>query len=155
MPSVGKLPQAQAVRELNKVGLKVNIDEENSDTVRDGFAIRTVPREGTLVTRNTREAVRQRRPVEGRGAKRGRSVPRVGRAAARQRRPRGGGERGGIDQRENEVLSQIPAAGSRVDKGTRVTITVSTGRPKVDVPDVAGSRRRLRPPSCDAPVSTP
>jgi serine/threonine-protein kinase len=139
VPSVEKLPQAQAVRELNKVGLKVNIDEENSDTVRDGLAIRTVPREGTLVTRNTRV-----RLFVSAGPSKVEVPDVVGlsRESAEQLLGNTGLEvavnEEESDQRENEVLSQDPGGGSRVVKGTRVTITVSTGRPKVDVPDVTG-----------------
>src|SRR3712207_7859561 len=40
--------------ELNRVDLKVTLDEEFSDTVRRGVAIRTVPKEGTEVERGTR-----------------------------------------------------------------------------------------------------
>jgi eukaryotic-like serine/threonine-protein kinase len=36
------------------------------------------------------------------------------------------------------VVSQDPGAGTRTDKGNPVTILVSTGLPKVDVPDVRG-----------------
>ncbi len=36
------------------------------------------------------------------------------------------------------VFGQDPSAGTRVDSGSTVTLTVSTGKPKVDVPDVVG-----------------
>jgi beta-lactam-binding protein with PASTA domain len=36
------------------------------------------------------------------------------------------------------VISQSPAAGTGVARGETVTITVSTGRPQVAVPDVTG-----------------
>jgi serine/threonine-protein kinase len=42
------------------------------------------------------------------------------------------------DVPEGDVISQSPGAGTRVTRGDRVTITVSTGRPQVDVPDVVG-----------------
>jgi eukaryotic-like serine/threonine-protein kinase len=42
------------------------------------------------------------------------------------------------DVPEGDVVSQSPGAGARVTRGDRVTITVSTGRPQVDVPDVVG-----------------
>jgi serine/threonine-protein kinase len=38
------------------------------------------------------------------------------------------------------VVSQDPGAGTRTDKGNPVTIIVSTGLPKVDVPDVRGDQ---------------
>jgi serine/threonine-protein kinase len=40
------------------------------------------------------------------------------------------------------VISQDPAAGTQVDDGSRVTITVSTGIEKVSVPNVVGLNRR-------------
>ncbi len=53
------------------------------------------------------------------------------------------------DQPEDEVIAQDPAAGTRLDKGERVTITVSEGKQQVDVPNVVGlseadARRVLR-----------
>ncbi|MGE5274463.1 MAG: Stk1 family PASTA domain-containing Ser/Thr kinase [Verrucomicrobiota bacterium] len=41
---------------------------------------------------------------------------------------------------ETMVVSQDPGAGTRTDKGNPVTIVVSTGLPKVDVPDVRGDQ---------------
>jgi beta-lactam-binding protein with PASTA domain len=40
-----------------------------------------------------------------------------------------------------QVFKQDPAAGVRLDKGSKVDIYVSTGPPKVDVPDVTGESR--------------
>ena len=61
------------------------------------------------MTRNTCEAVRQRRPVEGRGA----DVVGLSRESAEQQLGNAGLEvavnEEESDQRENEVLSQIPA----------------------------------------------
>ncbi|MBA2505511.1 MAG: serine/threonine protein kinase [Thermoleophilaceae bacterium] len=42
------------------------------------------------------------------------------------------------DQPEGTVIAQDPAAGEKIDKGSRVTITVSKGEQPVDVPDVEG-----------------
>jgi len=41
---------------------------------------------------------------------------------------------------ETFVISQDPSAGTRTDKGNPVTIVVSTGLPKVDVPGVVGDQ---------------
>jgi eukaryotic-like serine/threonine-protein kinase len=41
---------------------------------------------------------------------------------------------------ETYVVSQDPSAGTRTDKGNPVTIVVSTGLPKVDVPGVVGDQ---------------
>ena len=42
------------------------------------------------------------------------------------------------DKPSDEVVSQDPAAGTEVDAGSRITITVSTGPEQVEVPDVVG-----------------
>ena len=39
---------------------------------------------------------------------------------------------------EGQVFAQDPAAGTRVDEGSTVRITVSSGQPPVDVPDLVG-----------------
>ena len=46
------------------------------------------------------------------------------------------------EEPEDDVISQNPAAGTEVDRGTTVTITVSTGIERVSVPDVTGLSRR-------------
>ncbi|HEY1357236.1 MAG TPA: Stk1 family PASTA domain-containing Ser/Thr kinase [Thermoleophilaceae bacterium] len=139
VPSVEKLPQAQAISELNKVHLKVNLDQEHSDTVREGFAIRTVPKEGTLVTRNTRV-----RLFVSSGPSRV-TVPDVvglDRDSAQKQLDDAGlavtVQQEESDKTPDQVLSQDPPAGSHVAKGSRVTLTISKSKPKVTVPDVVG-----------------
>jgi eukaryotic-like serine/threonine-protein kinase len=44
------------------------------------------------------------------------------------------------DVAEGDVISQDPAGGSEVARGSSVTITVSTGKPQVTVPDVVGMK---------------
>jgi serine/threonine-protein kinase len=46
------------------------------------------------------------------------------------------------EEPEDDVISQNPAGGTEVDRGTTVTITVSTGIERVSVPNVAGLSRR-------------
>ncbi len=139
VPSVEKLPQAQAVRDLNKAGLKVNLDREHSDTVKQGFAIRTVPKEGTLVTRDTRV-----RLFVSSGPSRVEVPDVVGLAKdSAQKQLDDAGLEVAVseqtsDKPEDEVLAQSPTGGSSVAKGTRVTITVSRGKAKVTIPDVVG-----------------
>ena len=53
------------------------------------------------------------------------------------------------DEPEDEVIAQSPAAGTKLDKDERVTITVAEGREQVDVPNLVGlseedARRVLR-----------
>jgi beta-lactam-binding protein with PASTA domain len=139
IPSVSGLPQEQAVKDLNQAGFKVNLDNEASDSVREGFAIRTVPREGTLVERGERitlfvstgpELVTvpdvvglSRDSAESRITQEGLDV------AVREQES---------DEREDEVIAQDPGGGAEIERGATVTITVSTGREQVDVPAVTG-----------------
>jgi beta-lactam-binding protein with PASTA domain/tRNA A-37 threonylcarbamoyl transferase component Bud32 len=139
VPSVERLPQERAIKELNKVGLKVNLDTVPSDTVEQGFAIRTVPREGQPVERGTRVRLfvssgPERVPVP--------DVVGLSRESAEaELRAQGLGvavQEQESDEREDVVIGQDPGAGTRVRRGQRVTITVSVGRVKVDVPNVVG-----------------
>ena len=139
VPSVERLPLERAIHELNKVDLKVNVDREASDDVRRGHAIRTVPREGAEVQRGTRV-----RLFVSSGAEQI-AVPDVvglSRTSAESKLESEGldvvVEQQESDEPEDEVIGQEPPAGTRVDKGSRVTIVVSQGREKVDVPNVVG-----------------
>jgi serine/threonine-protein kinase len=139
VPPVDKLRQGQAIRELEDAGLEVTLDREFSDTVRDDFAIRTVPREGTEVTKGTRV-----RLLVSNGPEQV-TVPDVlglSRESAEDRLREEGlsvsVEEQESDEPEGDVISQNPSGGAEVSRGETVTITVSTGQPQVDVPDVIG-----------------
>jgi len=41
---------------------------------------------------------------------------------------------------EGDVISQSPTGGSEIARGSTVTITVSTGKPQVSVPNVVGMK---------------
>jgi beta-lactam-binding protein with PASTA domain/predicted Ser/Thr protein kinase len=139
VPAVANLPERTAIKELNDAGLKANVDRQPSDTVAKGIAIRTVPREGVDVQRGGRV-----RLLVSSGPEKV-AVPDVtgleqGSAEGRLQ-DEGLGvvvQQAESDQPEGQVISQSPTAGTRVSKGARVTITVSKGTPKVDVPDVTG-----------------
>jgi eukaryotic-like serine/threonine-protein kinase len=139
VPPVENLSQRQAIKELEDADLKVTIDREFSEKVKKDFAIRTIPGEGTEVTKGTRvRLLVSRGPEEV-------TVPDVTgltRDSADSRlRDEGldvAVEEAESDVPEGDVISQSPGAGAKVTRGTTVTITVSTGRPKIDVPDVVG-----------------
>ena len=145
VPSVENLPQERAVKELNKVGFKVNLDTEPSNTVREGFAIRTVPKEGLEVERGTRI-----RLFVSSGPARVQVPGVVGllRESAESRLTEDGFDVNvrteESEQPEDEVISQDPSAGTSTERGASVTITVSSGQPtkpeeeKVSVPSVTG-----------------
>jgi serine/threonine-protein kinase len=139
VPPVSGLRQAQAIEELEDADLEVTIDREFSDRVREDFAIRTVPREGTELTKGTRV-----RLIVSDGPEQV-AVPDVlglSRESAESRlRDEGFGvivEEQESEESEGTVISQDPGGGSEVARGETVTITVSTGTPQVDVPDVIG-----------------
>ena len=139
VPSVKGLPRETAVKQLNKASLKVNLDTRPSDSVRAGFAIGTVPKEGTDVERGTRV-----RLFVSSGPQRV-SVPDVigldRTSAVDQLDSKGFAvsvAEQNSDQPVDQVLSQDPAAGTRLSRGARVTITVSKGPEQVSVPDVVG-----------------
>ena len=143
VPAVAGLRQGQAIKELEDAGLKVTVDQEFSDKVAKDLAIRTLPREATKVTVGTRvrlfvssgpEQVTvpdvtglSRESAESRLRDDGFSV-----SVAEQE----------SDEPEGDVISQNPAGGTEVSKGETVTITVSTGKPQVDIPDVIGLSER-------------
>jgi serine/threonine-protein kinase len=150
VPPVENLPREQAIRELEKVGLKVSWEERPSDEVREGFAIETVPEEGQAVEKGSRV-----RLFVSSGPEQV-AVPDV--VGLSRDSAQGTLESEGLkvsvkeepsDEPEDQVISQDPAAGEEVDEGTRVTITISTGPEQVNVPDVTGlsaaeARRELR-----------
>jgi eukaryotic-like serine/threonine-protein kinase len=139
VPPVANLRQGQAIDELEDAGLEVTIDREFSDKVKKDFAIRTVPPEGTEVTKGTRV-----RLLVSQGPEQV-TVPDVTgltRESA-EGRLRDEGLEVAVDEQESDepegdVISQSPAGGSKVTRGETVTITVSTGRPQAAVPDVVG-----------------
>jgi eukaryotic-like serine/threonine-protein kinase len=139
VPAVAGLPQNQAIKELEDAGLKVTRDLEFSDEVRKGLAIRTVPREGEEVTVGTRV-----RLLVSQGPELA-TVPDVvglSRSSA-DSRLRGEGLGVAVEEQEAEepegtVIAQDPAGGSSVERGTTVTITVSTGILQSSVPNVVG-----------------
>jgi serine/threonine-protein kinase len=145
VPSVENLPQERAVKELNKAGFKVNLDTEPSNTVKQGFAIRTVPKEGLEVERGTRI-----RLFVSSGPARVQVPGVVGllRESAESRLTADGFDvtvrTEQSAQPKDEVVSQSPSAGTSTERGASVTIMVSSGPPrtpdeqKVSVPSVTG-----------------
>jgi serine/threonine-protein kinase len=139
VPPVANLRQGQAIKELEDADLEVTIDREFSDKVKEDFAIRTVPPEGTEVTKGTRV-----RLLVSQGPEQV-TVPDVtgltrdsAEARLRDERLEVAVDEQESDEPEGDVISQSPSGGTRVSRGDTVTIVVSTGRPQVEVPDVVG-----------------
>jgi beta-lactam-binding protein with PASTA domain len=111
--------------------------------VKKNFAIRTVPSEGKEVTKGTRVRLLVSDGPEQVAVP---AVTGLSRESAEARlRDDGFGvsvSEQESDEPEGDVIAQSPAAGTELTRGETVTITVSTGRPLVDVPDVIGMNER-------------
>ncbi|MEA2407823.1 MAG: eukaryotic-like serine/threonine-protein kinase [Thermoleophilaceae bacterium] len=156
VPPVENLSLKQALDELDRAGLKVTIDREFSNKVKDGFATRTVPPEGVSVTKGTRV-----RLLVSRGPEQV-TVPDVtglSRDSAETRlRDEGlkvAVEEEASDEPEGDVISQSPSGGTELQRGATVTITVSTGKVQVAVPDVFGDGERRASARISAAGLTP
>ncbi|MGH2742322.1 MAG: Stk1 family PASTA domain-containing Ser/Thr kinase [Thermoleophilaceae bacterium] len=150
VPTVRNLPQAQAIDELEERGLRANVDRLASDDVREGLALRTVPGAGNEVERGERiqlfissgpELVAVPGVI---GLSRDSAEARISDlelAPAVQEQE--------SEEPEGEVIAQDPSAGTELEHGSTVTITVSTGIEQIVVPDVVGigagdAERQLR-----------
>jgi serine/threonine-protein kinase len=140
VPSVVNLSADQAVQELSAAGFKVTSDTTDSTSIKKGLAVRTSPAEGTPAPRGSRV-----RLFISNGPPQIAVPSVVGQQKADARNQL---ESAGFSvsvQREfsdkapkDEVTRQSPTAGTLVDKGSPVTITVSKGPQQVAVPDVSG-----------------
>jgi serine/threonine-protein kinase len=139
VPSVVGLPADQAVQELNSHGFKVTSDTAFSTSVKKGLAVKTSPKEGTPAPHGSRVRLfisNGPPPV---------TVPNVvgqDKSDARRQLEEAGFsvsvEQTFSDAPKNEVVTQSPTAGTQADKGSQVTLTVSKGQQKVQVPDTVG-----------------
>ncbi len=139
VPPVAGLRAPQAISTLEDAGLKVTVDQEFSDEVRDGLAIRTVPREGEDVRSGQRVRLLVSNGPELI------SVPDVtgqsSTSAEAQLRDAGLGvaiQEEESEETEGQVIAQAPGGGASVDRGATVTITVAVAPELVSVPDVVG-----------------
>jgi serine/threonine-protein kinase len=142
VPDVRNLPSKQAVQALNQVGFRVTQDLQPSLTVPKGIAIRTSPKENKLVPRGS-----EVRLLVSSGPPRV-TLPDV--VGQDKDVARGTLEDLGLnvttelvnsDSPKGRVTAQSPGGNTTVDKGSRVTLTVSKGPERVDVPDVVGQSR--------------
>jgi eukaryotic-like serine/threonine-protein kinase len=143
VPPVANLRQGQAIKELEDAGLKVTVDSEPSDRVKKDFAVRTVPPEGKEVTKGTRVRLLVSSGPEQVAVP---DVTGLSRESAESRLREEGFTVSVAEQEsdvtEGDVISQSPSGGTELTRGDTVTITVSTGRPQADVPDVIGMSER-------------
>jgi serine/threonine-protein kinase len=143
VPTVRGLPQAVAIEALDKRDLKATVDRRPSDTVDKGLAIRTVPAAGEQVERGERIQLFVSSGPEQVEVP---DVTGLSRDSAETLLTKAGLEPA-VEERESkepvdDVIAQNPAAGTELDRGSTVTITVSTGIEMVSVPNVVGLNRR-------------
>jgi eukaryotic-like serine/threonine-protein kinase len=143
VPTVRNLPVGVAIDELEDAGLKPQVDRRPSDSVREGRAIRTVPAAGEEVERGERVQLFVSSGPELVAVP---DVVGLSRASAEAALSDAGldvvVEEEASEEPEGDVISQSPTAGSEVERGSNVTITVSTGLEEVTVPNVVGLAAR-------------
>jgi eukaryotic-like serine/threonine-protein kinase len=156
VPTVRGLPQAVAIDELEDAGLSANVDRRPSDSVPEGRAIRTVPPAGEQVERGERVTLLISSGPEQVEVP---DVTGLSRDSAENLLADAGLEVAVQEQEseepEDDVISQDPAGGTEVDRGSRVTITVSTGIEQVSVPNVVGLPARQAASQLRAEELTP
>jgi eukaryotic-like serine/threonine-protein kinase len=139
VPEVSGLTKKEASKKLKDVGLFATFHDEPSASVTKGRVIRTDPTALNQVQKGSRVDVYvSTGPVLV-------SVPNVvgkqkadAEAALQDAGLKVTVHEQDSSQPKGRTIAQTPGAGSTVPRGSRVTITVSKGTQKVDVPDVKG-----------------
>jgi serine/threonine-protein kinase len=142
VPTTAGLPRDEAEAKLKKAGFVVQIETANSDTVEEGSVIHSGPPAGTSLTRGSNVTL-----VVSTGPKLAKVPVLVGtqRAVAVQQIS-GRGLVANVTEEENaapagQVIRQSPTAGTDVEAGSVVSIVVSKGEQKIEVPNVIGNLR--------------
>jgi beta-lactam-binding protein with PASTA domain/tRNA A-37 threonylcarbamoyl transferase component Bud32 len=139
VPLVAKVPEHQAVKELQDKGFLVKAVKRHSNTIDPGLAIETQPPAGTRLGRGRTVTL-----FVSTGAKLVEVPSVIGEqqdAADTQIRSAGlipNFENRDSDAQAGQVIAQDPGAGSTVKKHTAVTIVVSNGPAPASVPNVVG-----------------
>ena len=139
VPTVEGFSESRAQKALAKVGFKFQTKEQASTSVAKGRVIRTSPPGGTnapygerivLVVSSGPEQVEVPGVVGLTLSSASNAIEARGLSVSVSEEE--------SDKPKDEVLSQNPSSGTEVSEGSTVTLTVSKGREKVDVPDVTG-----------------
>jgi serine/threonine-protein kinase len=139
VPLVAGLSLARATKVLNRRGLRVDSTSEHSASVPKGEVIRSSPPDGTSVRKGSRV-----RLVVSSGPEQVKVPGVIGLGAGEAHAALRNAGLDFVDTEENStaplgtVIAQTPAAGSTVNKGTTVSLTISKGPATVAVPDVGG-----------------
>jgi len=139
VPKVEGLPEREAVKKLDRAGFRVKSQGRASSDVRAGLAIGTKPEEGTPLEQGARVTLL---------VSEGPELVEVPSVLGQQQdiaesQLRNAGllanvETEDSDEPEGTVIAQDPGAGSTLERGSEVTIVVSTGAGSVILRDVVG-----------------
>jgi len=142
IPDVAGLEADEAERELEEAGLEVVTENRASDEQDEGLAIGTEPAAGERVKRGSQVTLLI---SSGKAQVAVPAVVGLTEEAARQRLSAEGLEMDSSevesDRPAGEVLTQSPDAGQKVDSGSTVEVTVSSGEAQVAVPNTVGQLR--------------
>jgi eukaryotic-like serine/threonine-protein kinase len=137
------LSQAEAVEKIEQAGFVAQVKKVNSDELEAGLVIRSEPAGGTTATRGSTVVLT---------VSKGQRLATVPVLVGTQRslavqQIRGRGLLPSVEEEESakaagEVIRQSPSAGSQLPRGSTVTIVVSKGEQRAEVPNVIGKERR-------------
>lgn len=144
IPEFVDTPQQDAVTELERLGLQVTVNSEPNPEIPRGIVIRTNPATGSAVPTGSTVTVTV---SSGKEITEVPDVRDMNIADAQAALEEAGLELDSTvrevasdDVPEGSIIDQSPAAGAQVSKGSRVTITVSTGVELERVPTLSGMR---------------
>ncbi|AIG63385.1 serine/threonine protein kinase [Corynebacterium atypicum] len=142
VPNVVGWERADAVKAIENLGLRADVSEEPSPEIPRGRVIRTNPQPGSTLQTGTSVAVTvsSGREITDVPSLSGMTIPQAQRALTEAGLELGTEvkEEHSDSVPEGEIISQNPAAGSQISKGTKVSVTVSSGRASVRVPNLTG-----------------
>ena len=144
IPKVANRPRNEVVEELEKLGLLVSINEEASPDVPRGKVIRINPAEGSELQKNSSVTltVSSGTEITEVPALTGMKLDEANAALAEaELELHTDVEQVNDEAPAGEIISQNPAGGTQLSKGSKVRITVSKGQKEVSVPDVSGMDR--------------
>ena len=144
IPKVANRPRNEVVAELEKLGLLVTVNEEPSPDVPRGKVIRVNPAEGSELQKNSSVTLTVS------SGKEVTEVPDL--TGMKLDEATTALEEAGLELNTDveqvndeaptgQIISQNPAGGAQLSKGSKVRITVSKGQKEVSVPDVSGMDR--------------
>ncbi|KQB87081.1 Stk1 family PASTA domain-containing Ser/Thr kinase [Corynebacterium lowii] len=142
VPDVANMPLQEAREALEKLGLQVDTSEEPSPEVARGSVIRTSPAAGSTLqegssvqlTVSSGKEVTDVPNLSNMTLQEASSTLQAAGLALNSQAT----EEESDSVPEGQIISQNPAAGTQISKGSQVSVTVSSGPKQVRVPDLTG-----------------